>query len=490
MGVYVTLDETWRTLRAAQALLQDGLRPPCLIVTCGADLVWAPQLCTSIGKRWPDLTRLHDESWTHWSLSEASANVALADTLTAWTTHVDTRCAELAAAVPRDWRWRRRYLVTGATGFVGSHVVHDLLATDPDIVVGCVVRAHSPGQALQRLKSSFQEFNLEIVQGLDRLVPLCGDVTQDKMGLEKGVFWCWAETCECVLHSAASINLAVSSRSVNADSAYRVIDFLHSCRRKGIIFVSSVATVLKYQGGPEVPESLDICRSAAADGYGQDKYDAERIFANRAVQMQIPFIIVRALQLVGAKSCQRFALPEFFVQGSLLLGVMPRFMRYFPLTPIEVLAKVLVTCACTSIPHLLADPPCQCESPHVLHVVDSTLPTWAEQEAAFRAAGLTAESGTIDEFHSRLDALAASNQHEALVTLAAASRFLDFFCAVPAPYLATKRTAAFLERFGQAGLLEEASTPASLLKATVDIASSRLKTLIGEKLFEEAHQSI
>jgi len=66
------------------------------------------------------------------------------------------------------------YIVTGGTGFLGHHVIPRLLHRDPDALIHVLVRRASVGK-LERLATQWD--------GGDRIVPLIGDLTADKLGL-------------------------------------------------------------------------------------------------------------------------------------------------------------------------------------------------------------------------------------------------------------------------------------------------------------------
>ena len=77
-------------------------------------------------------------------------------------------------------------LLTGSTGSVGSHVLAALLA-EPKVEKVYVLNRNSE---VAKLEEAFLErgLPLELLDKKEKLVPLKGDVTQERLGLGEGVF--------------------------------------------------------------------------------------------------------------------------------------------------------------------------------------------------------------------------------------------------------------------------------------------------------------
>src|SRR5262245_21332022 len=65
-----------------------------------------------------------------------------------------SRDAQLSSGRTRQRKTAsERILLTGATGFIGRHLLHGLLQGDADREVHCLIRAGSSGEAKARLES-------------------------------------------------------------------------------------------------------------------------------------------------------------------------------------------------------------------------------------------------------------------------------------------------------------------------------------------------
>ena len=90
-------------------------------------------------------------------------------------------------ARPRpDWRNPGEVLLTGATGFLGAHLLRDLLAAT-GARVHCLVRARDEHAALARLRQAAERYELPVPRG-ERVVPLPGDLAEPRLGLSDAKF--------------------------------------------------------------------------------------------------------------------------------------------------------------------------------------------------------------------------------------------------------------------------------------------------------------
>jgi thioester reductase-like protein len=90
-----------------------------------------------------------------------------------------------------DWRSPREVLLTGATGFLGAHLLRELLdATDAR--VWCLVRAPDEAGVLDRIAQAAARYQLPAPDP-DRLAPLPGDLAEPGLGLSDRRFQALAD---------------------------------------------------------------------------------------------------------------------------------------------------------------------------------------------------------------------------------------------------------------------------------------------------------
>jgi dihydroflavonol-4-reductase len=150
-----------------------------------------------------------------------------------------------------------RALVTGAAGFIGSHVVRALIAA------GHQVRAlHLPGEDLRNLR------------GIDaERVP--GDVT-DREGLVRAM-----ARCDWVFHLAAIYALwsrdPCRIRAVNVGGTKQVLDAARLAGVQRVIHTSSIAVYGGQGRDRQATEQSPFALGATGDLYSRTKYEAHRL---------------------------------------------------------------------------------------------------------------------------------------------------------------------------------------------------------------------
>lgn len=95
--------------------------------------------------------------------------------------------------------------LTGATGFLGAHLLVDLLESLPGAVT-CLVRAPDPVAGLRRLRSAVRHYAPDRSVDWSRVVAVPGDLASPAFGLGEGPFRALAGSIRRVLHNGATLD--------------------------------------------------------------------------------------------------------------------------------------------------------------------------------------------------------------------------------------------------------------------------------------------
>jgi amino acid adenylation domain-containing protein/thioester reductase-like protein len=209
-----------------------------------------------------------------------------------------------ARSRPRpDWRRPREILLTGATGFLGAHLLRELLAAT-DARIWCLVRARDESEALRRIAQAAERYELPAPPP-ERVAPLPGDLAQPGLGLSDAQFRTLARDVDIIYHPGALVNFIYpyqELRPANVLGTREVIRLAGECRGIPVHYVSTTAVLagLGVEGTREVTEETPLgYPEQLRMGYVETKYVAEELVRN-AGRAGLPVAIYRPLDIVGS----------------------------------------------------------------------------------------------------------------------------------------------------------------------------------------------
>ncbi|MBQ3753963.1 MAG: thioester reductase domain-containing protein [Prevotella sp.] len=174
----------------------------------------------------------------------------------------------------------RCYLLTGATGFLGSHLLNELLARRCQRVL-CLVRCSSAASGLERVTDSFRRFGFS-TQSLQGVGILAGDVALPRLGLSAADYSRLSDEVTDVLHCAATVNMLAgydALKETNVTGTRRILDFCMTGIRKKLHYASTLSVFVSTdRNSGTVFESDDLSvPTNIYGGYGQTKFVAEKM---------------------------------------------------------------------------------------------------------------------------------------------------------------------------------------------------------------------
>jgi len=187
-------------------------------------------------------------------------------------------------------------LLTGGTGFIGPFLMKSLLE-QTRAKIHVLVRSSHEKQGRQRLRAAMESMGpcgvglMEMFEA--RVIPVCGDLGQPKLGLTQDVWDFLASEIDTVFHNGATVNYLFNydlMRDANVLGTNEVVRLAFEGRPKEFNYVSTtfvfgwaVKSVLHETDLNENMELLDF-------GYSQSKWVAEQVVVdarNRGLSARI-----------------------------------------------------------------------------------------------------------------------------------------------------------------------------------------------------------
>ncbi|MEK8104284.1 SDR family oxidoreductase [Micromonospora sp. M12] len=163
----------------------------------------------------------------------------------------------------------RRILLTGANGFLGTHLLLDLLRRS-DAHVVCLVRAADDEAARQRLAEGLRKFSLPWSAEVRRRVTVvAGDIREFRLGWTEQRWAEMAGEVDAIVNVAAAVDFLrgyPSLRRSNVIGPLRLAELAMTGRPKPLHHVSSVA-VFNEVGSPRWARTT---RSRTSPGWSPD----------------------------------------------------------------------------------------------------------------------------------------------------------------------------------------------------------------------------
>ncbi|SHK83559.1 non-ribosomal peptide synthetase family protein [Chryseobacterium contaminans] len=192
--------------------------------------------------------------------------------------------------------------LTGVTGFVGIHLLQELLdTTEADIY--CLVRAQDEFHAKEKIDRCYKQFAIsQKEQQKVRIIPVLGDLAQPLLGLSDKTFKMLAEKADLIYHSGSSVNFIEPysyMKAPNVEGLREIIKLAGAERTKCLALLSTISVYSWghiFTGKTVMLESDDIAQnlmSVSKDiGYVRSKWVMEAV-ADLAAKEGLPLITYR-----------------------------------------------------------------------------------------------------------------------------------------------------------------------------------------------------
>ena len=242
-----------------------------------------------------------------------------------------------------SWVPPKAILITGATGFLGVHLLNDLhLLSDSKIY--CLIRGKNKEEAQYRLNKSILNFSyFKNLPYSDRIIPVVGDLSQPNFGMNEMLYNELSREIDVIYHCGANTSHIYSYEVLKPSNVFgsvEIIKFAVHSKLKQINYIST----LSFSTGKvnntigEEFTRFDTSRKIINGGYSQTKWIAEILFS-QACRRGVPIKIFRPGwimddSLTGTFPAEKNHLLRV-IQGCCQMGVAPRWETFLNLLPVN-----------------------------------------------------------------------------------------------------------------------------------------------------------
>jgi thioester reductase-like protein len=196
----------------------------------------------------------------------------------------------------------KRILITGATGFLGSHLAYDLLVRGHNVVA--LVRpsdSESPADRIRRVLGQVPSDPAEANTVLDRLEVAEGDIAAPWAGLDTTVYRNLCDSVDEVWHVAASLSFIEEHRAeifrMNVDGTRNIVELAAKTSKRRLHHVST-AYVAGMRTGVAYETETDVGQKFR-NPYEESKCSAETIIRKEHETGNVVLTVYRPSVVIG-----------------------------------------------------------------------------------------------------------------------------------------------------------------------------------------------
>ena len=245
---------------------------------------------------------------------------------------------------------KSRVLLTGVTGFLGSHVLKELLNIE-GLQISCIVKGKDHRQVMTRIGDALERVGItgDARENAElRLTCHNADLAEGNFGLEDSAYGQLCEQTGMVFHCAGEVNdwkAATELAEANVEATKNIVKF---CVEDGNAKLAFASTLSVFASRADLPWGF-ICKEeplssdgVVVGGYAQSKWIAEKIVTDLVPAGKLKVLRYGLLTEPTGKPMRfKKSTLNMFLRGAKKLGILPEVSQDLKvdLTPVDIAAK-------------------------------------------------------------------------------------------------------------------------------------------------------
>lgn len=245
----------------------------------------------------------------------------------------------------------KNILITGANGFLGIHLIHQLLLNS-SATLFCLIRGNSDIEIANRLRDSLDYYGLYQDSLNHRLVPIRGDLSLPKLGISQEIYEKLTSSIDCIFHNGAFVHHIYDYQMLRASNVLSTIELLKfaSTRKSKIInYISTIAAINDRDSDGKYLEQFPTHTIfTGGNGYTQTKWVSERLLGE-AKARGFRVNLFRPSYILGDQTSGTIDYKNNhicrFIKGCIQLQSAPIDFGLFDFLPVDFVAHAIVKTA-------------------------------------------------------------------------------------------------------------------------------------------------
>jgi thioester reductase-like protein len=236
--------------------------------------------------------------------------------------------------------------LTGATGFLGAFLLHELLQQTFIKDIYCLVRSKNATEGFSRIQRTLEGYSLWNDSFGERIIPVPGDLSKPLLGLESEQFQTLASQVDVIYHSGAWVNWVHpyhALKATNVGGTQEVLRLASQIKVKPVHFISTLA-VFPFSGKAFREQDSLNHGECLYGGYAQSKWVAEKLVTIGSLR-RLPVCIYRPATVTGHSQTGVFNADSYLenmIKGCIQLKSAPSLDTIVDMVPVNYVSRAIV----------------------------------------------------------------------------------------------------------------------------------------------------